>query len=588
MWFGWLIAGLISALAPAQERRSHPGRIFDGGGEPLAGVEVLLVHAPRFCTELGGGDVQRVVSDENGRFVGSLRKDGCYWAFAAGVEPVAVVPGLETRLQRAEQRLRLRGDAADLVKIRGLDEWGKLAPAEVRFGVGTHGWVTRWEQIQASSVRRPPLMARGTRVLFRDAGGQVTAVLERSGTVASMRYPPPAVVIVEVVDAEDRPVEGAVVSRWISWREQSMGPWPGARRASVRVECGRTDSEGRMACVLPLQKLGLLRQPAVFVARTEDRVGIGEWRVPRVALGEDAPISDVRVQLAKGVRLVAKVDGLAEKAPAAVLARLEEPRGGGAGPTEYVFDVVLDRVDNGTFRSQLWPDTTTMRCAFLHADPGIATAREHGPVDRSPIWMHADEWQTLTFDLGDVVMVPLQVKDAGGAPCSSFELSAVPVVNGHLPCNDWLPVSSGDPAGRLVLPLAEGNWLVQVVGASGVAFETISVGKDPSATVLRLRPFEERVVKVVDEDGEPVAGATVMALPRGFRFGTPVERAIDMRIVEWNTAQGVIGRSDDEGRYRVRFVEPLAGSWFLQARAGNLEGQIELVGSGEEPVLVVR
>jgi len=76
------IALCSTALLFAQERRGHPGRVFDKAGKPAANATVTLVYAPAFAREMGGNDIVTTTTDEKGRFRAALLYGARYYAFA--------------------------------------------------------------------------------------------------------------------------------------------------------------------------------------------------------------------------------------------------------------------------------------------------------------------------------------------------------------------------------------------------------------------------------------------------------------------------------------------------------------------------
>ena len=121
-----LIAGILAATLPSQERRPLTGRVVGADGKPVTAASVILFHTPPGDATGAGTERVDVQTDEHGRFVAKLLPQLGYSAFALGPgegdrmvsevqDLVATGANLELRLGRAAKTRP--------IVLTGADQW---------------------------------------------------------------------------------------------------------------------------------------------------------------------------------------------------------------------------------------------------------------------------------------------------------------------------------------------------------------------------------------------------------------------------------------------------------------------------------
>lgn len=580
----WFVS--FACMLSAQDRRAHPGRVLDGAGKPVVGAAVTLLYAPAFARELGGNDVVTTTTDDRGRFRASLLSGARYSAIcgspAGCSRAVDVVPGRMTEL-----RLFGSGPHAE-VAIEGLASWSDLEPIQVRFAVNHLGPLGQPVPVRDGRVALPAILPGALRAEFFDRDGNVFFVTNNFGIAPNFLLPAPQTVKVFVVDADNTPIAGAeVVQRFESW-DGRQSVFAMARPSAVLRQHGRTGDDGsitlRVASPEDIFDTNAMSS-FVLVVRNEGRVGICGTDFGK-HLGESGLDAKqrrertFRVVLRDGVRLQALVRGNKSRRGEHALARLLVPIGAGANTSARFCDVRIDVETEagsddesvGVTESLIWPKGTKV-LAWLLPIPRIelgADDRFRRVVTREPMIMPGTELR-CEVDVDALQVLRVQAREANGNPAADIVWWALPAGAPDSYIDRYLPRGCADPAGRVALPLAPGEWLIGMASANGYAMVGIEVGEAPLEMIdLPLQPFAVMEVLAVDDGGAPLQNVEVYAPNRSVseppgaipRLQSALTRAMTHSLVTART------RSDAKGRISLRYVPAEDSEWTLQLRHG--------------------
>lgn len=509
--------------APEPVRRAHPGRVVDHAGEPVAGAEVTFVSGT-----LVHGTPEHVVKAEtraNGRFRVELLPTRCYraWAIApAGTllddVPAATpvvelgVPMTELRFDATPQQARTR------LGVDGFETWRELGDIRVDVLVeGARAVVGSATVDEQGELTLPPLPDLDLE-LHVHVGGRFVLGLSSVRSGGDTNVPPPQRLRARVVDAAGAPVPGATIRRlWSFWR-WGTGPFPEVVNAR-RFAIAETDEQGRAELLFAYEQHPFDGErdhwpPLAFVASAPG-FGEGISGFTETVVCNERDVSEqieertlpfvLTEQRSIEVELVPAETGTALFWTGAHGLRCDEN-----SYTSAVDAAVCAPLVAGAAEVVRWPTTTSEPRLFVagvvprldDADPFRSSAT---PLPVELVGFRPGE--DLRVELAGIAALRVQLLDRRGGPAMGARLACVSLEAGVDEPFAW-PVQT-DPAGRAVLPLLPGRWLLIAQRGDAWVLRDLAVDVGDPVLELQLEQMPMARFRVVDADGEPVAGAQI-------------------------------------------------------------------------------
>lgn len=563
------MAAALVAQDAEELRLPHPGRVLDASGQPVAGATVTFVASGSDGVGLEP-DCVRTTTRDNGRFRIDLLPTRPYRVYAvapagkvaegrACATPVVVRGTPMTELVFAAEP----APAIDRIDVRGLEPWRKLGEIRIETRVlGCPGTVPDAVMADADYVE-VPLMADVVREVHVFVAGW--HVFGRRGT-GHVDVPPPQQLRGVVRDAAGKPVAGARVERvWTTWLDtDSPFPVPPLVR---RFAVGESGADGAVAWWLAAQKSpwdgGANWPPLVFVAghagASEAVAAFTETVLCNERLlDEDAVAArELSFELGAADALQVRVAGarassrFAWRGAHRLRARKER------NSTTSASDACASQpLADGT-ASLLRPATTLAkpRLVLTGVVPRLAP---DDPFGRSlvprPLELGVpDARGVVVVEAADIVPLRLQVLDATGGPAPATAAACVSLDGGIGDPAVW-PAET-DSAGRLVLPVRPGRWLLLLVRDGLWCMRDLTVARDAPPQTLQLERMPHMRLRVVDPDGKPLAGARLSS--SGASWGgiaDPLRDAMQVlghAFTQWSLRGAT---SDAEGRVEVAMM----------------------------------
>ncbi|MCB9876456.1 MAG: hypothetical protein H6835_02550 [Planctomycetes bacterium] len=567
---------LLPALSAAQQRRPLLGTVVDSDGEPLAGAEVVCAFAPPGAEANQVADLQHATADARGRFRVDVFACTRYrvWALGPPADDGARLAS-EVQSAAAGPLLALRATHRQLppqVKFEGLDAWRELGPFRVRVSVAACQLDDTSIELVDDTATLPVQPRTRCNLDLLCADGQ--PLLSHALTIAKAEHKvtvrPPQTMPMCVVDGAGKPVPGAIVRQRLSggWSSgDGLGPSPPSRR--LWRELGRTDDEGLLTAHLPLAEPPLANtnyQDLFFVAEKDgyrsthsgftDQLFVDGTEVARdgvevlrFTLQTDEPITG-RIQLAgRGVA------GL----PIVVLAEIKTISKEGNGWRNEQLTRHAITADDGSFALS---GLTNVQGVDVHVD----AARLHGELvpeelrrmaPYSPLALHRAERQipaVLQVNLGELRPLKLQLLDGTGGPAAGADVMLVSMAHDDVDVDGWTPSATTDSAGRVALLVQPGKWLLFARTELDMAYQRLEV-EGPQELSLKMEPMPAMRGRVVDADGEPIAGAALYTTSASWHSGNDRDPALERIANNLNWSWIGRTRTDAEGRFVCCFLE---------------------------------
>lgn len=584
------LAALVCSL-DAQEPRPAFCQVVDEAGAAVVGAEVTLVGCrPELSADLQDVHVVEVATGKRGRVLARLRPGLCYVAWATG----PVVDG-----QRARAGAVGYFAAGALIKLR----CGAPAPTQTCRVVGADAW-SDGARLRYFAMTAAPGTERELEV---DTDGSFAAPGEPFGFFevrspdgqplwstrmeARLELPPPQRLRVRAVDERGRPLAGAEVSCRVtyprSWRVDGLRSVGQARMRALGV----TDAEGQCDVIVPyggdpLQAPG---EDLLLFVTAGDRppVASGVW-------GGSYFVSGRKVGKVEGSELrfdcpaVAPLRGAVPGAPRGTVAHLSaicKLRLGRNGyrPDARVFTAEVQ--PDGSFALADVPDELhSCRLSFFAPEgsewrPPVCSP-ESEPRLPDDVDAGLDSEDQLAFGVAEV-----QVLDRNGLPArGAVALVASTKSSGVLLRDSTLRVPL-DARGRAELRLQPGRWVVVVVTEDGYAYKAFNVDPAGGSFAMMMQPLARAQVTLLDERGEPVAGARVRSCgTKTPGAGSLLRSTLQGMRVTTRTQWGAL-QTDEQGRVEIPFI-PIEGVCQRVALAWDGGQSEELELEAEQPVTV--
>lgn len=567
-----LCCSLLAIPAPAQDGVRWPSfaRVEDAAGNGLAGAIVTFAgHVPHLGSEVVPEDVLVVQADARGRAQAKLLPGLCYVAWAVGPAAadgqVATAPVQGWFGAGALLTLRLGPpQPSRSIVVRGAEAWQAQGPLQFWALVGAPGPELELTPVgDRLSLPAGPLQA----IEVRDRDGR--PLWHVAGDSQELVVPPPRRLVVRAVDEADAPLAGAVVrhrvGRLTPWR---LDNFSGVVEVRWR-ELGTTGADGRCEVVVPyaadpLQEAthgdlllfaGAAGRPSVASGVFNRALYQSDHKVPvgtkvgdelRFVLRPQAPLQGNVGAVAPGsfVHLSAVCKLYVER-------------------TSYLHDA----------RSFLAPVAADGTFAFADLPAELHSCRltlvpPRGQPATMPMFqsMTGRELPPLVAaadgpgQLGEVIVdLSLQVTDPGGGPARGNIAFLVPAEQRGVLLRDSVVRVPLDTRGAVTLRLAPGRWLVMAASEAGYGVQSIELAAGQRELKLAMQPLSQLRVELRDDQGRPIAGATVQSRGTTTRGSNDLQQSLLQGLRSQQQRTSWVGlRTDADGRLSIPFV-PIDG-----------------------------
>jgi len=588
-----LLDGVVVAQAIETPRVAHPGRVLDAAGDPVANAEVTFITTDSHSTGLAP-DIVRAAADGNGRFRTLLWPTRSYrgWAIADEGQVVAdlvvasrVVP---MRLPMTEIRFAAKpARVAEQIALRGLGPWREHGSIRVEALVdGVAGLIEPRIMDDGAVLPLPALPVLEVDVRFYVADRLVHIESSRTNNRAGL--PAPHQLRGRVCDAAGQPIAGVRIERmWWMWR-RSRSPFP-ALHAAARFVVAETDADGHAAWLIAGREDPRARSenswPALAFVASKPGYAEGVSGFTESAFCNDKVISPQPGDGPLPFVLEARQAVEATIRGAPPVARLLERSNHSLIATENSYYSAADLYDGGTVAGgavTLPPRAVTLQDAVLHLTEIMPRLGAAGPFHRAvvprPLQLVGDRFGSgFDLDLATVVPLRVQLLDVTGGPAMGAHVACLPITMTEDRL-DTVPAQA-DAAGRIVLPILPGEWLLIGMHEGSWAKARIVVEKGHEVETLKLEPMPSARLRVIDREGQPVANVRLgIRSSRNSGTNDAVERILNhvgFAITSWSIRRVV---SDADGRLEVPFLPSKSRRTDVQARKeGSVSRQFELL-----------
>jgi len=613
-WF--LVALLIPSLLPAQSdlpvRERLAGRIRGGDGKPWANATVTVFSGPsRQFPEIGRTDRIVVATDKNGRFRAEVltRRSYSVWASKDGKLTSVVRASARQTIsldEQDEQPLRLT------LEVYGLQSWaehgkprvvvvdmpgrsheirldrdgkavlpelpGEFASLEVWLGTTTRIYnrilylTKSRREAQRARMRGRDLTGRPARGLPDLRKQPMPAI-----NVHRLLVPPPLVVPVRVVDkTSDAPLAGA---RVVFASHSSDVFRPNATTAA--------DGTTKIVVPRPIDDWGRPRAaPRLLFHVLADgfracEAGWGSSARMGNELLNAGKIVDGRTpvlpfELTRGVQFAGRITS--KDSPGVVPIQCDIPAivraRGGLGSLSRGFSTrILVRTNaDGSFQVPgITADVAGLALSLVLPDPlleRVLGERPPLPTNRAvrlPVEMPIKPGNH-EFDLDNVRVVDVALRRPDGHPAARAQARLLGSTTNSKSIDFYssaIPSMQADHVGRIRILSFEPQCLLAVLDRDHYLLETIELTPTrlDAPLVETLKPYATVRGRVVDGNGNPVVGANV-------EIGSQSIRAVDdlVRVIGYLNAQTMRAKTDEQGRFELRFIPNRNRSYKIRAR----------------------
>jgi hypothetical protein len=532
---GSATGGALRAQEAEAVRRPTFVRVVDARGEPLANATVWLSGGqPHLGAVVGALDALVVASDARGRAQAKLLPGLCYVAWAAGPADdqgggVASAPTgyfgagslFELRCAMPYQPRR--------ITIAGVDAWQHNGP--LRYFVMTP-YPGAEEELLADDAGRLPMPPWPQAIVeVRTADGQP---LWSSSAADQLKIPPPREVAVRVVDEKGAALAGAAirlrVARQRPWNVDGLGGVVDGRFRDLAV----TPASGRITVQVPYPSEPLAEQMGVellLFASVRGRPAVAGGVFGKALYQDERKVAAVADgELVFTLKPVEPLVGRCRTVPPGTTAHLAAVCKLFSDRNSYSHDArsfVATVGEDGTFVFDDVPaELHSCRLTLLLPERRAGTpplfqamAGRELPPQVTPVAGRA-----APIAATNVTALRLRVTDPEGGPARGVVAFLVPFdLNGVL-LRDSLVRVPLDAAGVATVAIVQGSWIVMVQSAAGYAATKAEVGSPEMEVPLAMQPLATMKVRLLDANGEPIAGARVLTKSSSTRSsGDPVE-----------------------------------------------------------------
>lgn len=580
---------------PMPNRQPAFVRVVDAEGRPLAGATVTFAGGLPHLAPAVPADVLAVTSDARGRATAKLRTDLCYCAFA-------VLPAAPDSQGQRGRRSKVHGyfAAGALLELPCVEAW---SPTRVRIS-GAAAWAEhgplqcmawteypgRGELLEASATDEfvlGPAAAHAATLEVRDRHGRAlwTAPVGQS-TIA---LPPPQQVPVRVVDERGQPLAGVPIRQRV-WRRPALRPGGFGGVAEPRwAELDVTGRDGRCTVVVayPTDPLQQPAAPDLFLcAAPTDRPEVLGGILNRQLLRDDLRCKESK--LTELVFTCAALEPLRGRCqvPAGTTAELHVVAALGTDARSYQHDPRWYSAavgDDGRFAFSAPPKALHGGRLYLLPPGGGAWAFpfESGRLLPEAVAAEGAPWHRAQ----GLAAISIAVVEPDGGPARGGVLWELQEGRPQS-LREAVMMTPLDAAGTARLERQPGRWLFAVVTQQGYGCLDVTLDGKASAESLRLAPFARMRLRIVDADGQPVAGAALsVAGTRTRGTGDPVE-ALWQSVAQGRRLRLPELASDAHGNLTIDFVPAPGLTVQLACRAGGRASPMFALEANEEPLVV--
>ncbi|MCC7065254.1 MAG: carboxypeptidase regulatory-like domain-containing protein [Planctomycetes bacterium] len=567
-------AAVLAAIAPAQ-RTPCTGTLRDPTGLPIAEARVT------FCQELSqtfglAPDRAEVKTDAAGAFTAPLLPGSPYVVWAIG--PANVSGGrwvtgvsMQAAAGRSLDLVAVRRAAPHAVSLRRVTPWKDHVPPALRVLIDGHYPFDFDRPLRGDcTLQLGPWPGYEVELALVDDKRQVLCsvgpIAEDVGEVA---FPELRTVEVAAVDESDAPVEGVEVAlRPNDWRPDygDCNPLPPLASQTWRV-VARTDAGGR--AVLPLAWGDENRTTNYLFAGASAGHAVSFSGISSgkpMIFDENPGVPNRLVMTASPPRRVSvRGEGSSSQGWIALLSYSSfRDEGGGGSIGQLISGRLLDA--EARFPATNLPKST--HCFVRLA----ATA---GAPTRICIGESQDEHDPVV-DLSLLTVRTLAVRDAAGQPVPFAQVAIAHRFDGGYLLEHDRCVADGN--GKVELRSSAVTWDIVAVTDAGLGWSRIEPDDPRKVVPVNLLPLGSAKFRIVDEQGQPVAGA------RLDKAGPWGDRPDDLLMRETALHLALSQRSDHDGM----LVVPMPYGEFREMRIvrGSRKTWRQTVRPGEEVITV--
>lgn len=607
----------LTSTPPRTGLRPLLGKVVDaqGNGVARASVHLALIAAGSESGETS--DYQVATTDGRGRF--RFQAQPCsrhrIWATQTAATESAVegtfadgrVSDIIWASAGSLVELRLDKPAiACRLTIKNTEAWPNAGPFRVRIAPGAISLATPPIALDASHECTLPIMPSGQAAIdILDKHGQPLqcTTLGRIQKKQIVKLSPPRTVPMKVCDKDGKPIAGATVRQRFQagWSDlRGFGPRASARRRWR--ELGQTDAKGQLRAQIandqdPFESSGW---PQLFFVASKDGYNIShsgftdEPFVDGIEI-DRTDLEELRFTLrpAKPAKLRLMLDKdrpLARQHLAIVQSyRIQEQDGNSSSHEDYTHSTTTD--EHGQV---LIPDLTEPvgKVRVLFGDgpqrSELVSKKLQRMLPQGGVALHrlSRKEGEQEIVIGSFPKLQLQLLDATGGPASDAELLFVSIEHANdYECDAWTPTTTTDAAGRVVMLLQPGNWLVFARDGLGMAHAKIDIDADEQLQ-MRMEPMPVMRGKVVDGDGKPVAGARLSCHSSSWTSRGRQDAAIDAvaQTMNWSWISNTV--SDAEGNFACTFLDLPNMTYKGRFKKAGKKSDSLKIQAGEDPMTV--
>lgn len=568
--FGLVLAATSVSLSAQRseadpQRRLTFARVVDEAGAPLAGAVVTFAGCvPHLGPMVGPHDVQRVGADDRGRARAKLRDGLCYVAWAAReadgighVTPVVGYFGAGALLDL----IATRCESPPRVQLSGAEAWVDRGPLRVFLTTPTPGIEHELEFVDGS-VQVPLEPEWGLEV--RTADGQPLWSTGSPAGSGPIGIPAPQRVEVLVVDEHGVPIQGAQLTQRIGRRSRwSVDGWTQTGEY-VERQLGRTDANGA-ATVTICARGDLLvddsQRELLLFASAPGRPPVAAGRYGRAFYVDDRKVAKAPVGVLRfTLRAIEPLVGHVGAVPPGTVAHLAAVCKLFSAQNSYFHDartfLAPVAADGSVVFADVPPEVHSCHLTLLAPGGGVSLPLLPATAGRS-LPLPAPDPEASTARLPRCELTLQIVDQLGGPPRGVIAVFVPGEVRGVLTRDAMvqLPLGAG---GDLTVELLPGRWHVVAATSEGWVADTLLLERGPRSERMAMVPMSHLQVRLLGDDGEPVAGARVQQRGSSTNsVGDPMQPILQnlqrSRSGDWQRL-----RTDADGRVTIPFL-PIEG-----------------------------
>ncbi len=601
----WLLATAWASAQDAAVRAPHVGKVRNADGSPVPGAAVTFVSGEG-CNGLDPEDVVPTMSDAHGRFRVALWPGRHYVAWATQQHGDGQISTVLTPRGASSTDLEFAADvkaAPSHWRLEGCEAWRAHGALRVQLKfAGSRTQIAEATVGEEATVKLPPLPEGLAEARFFVADRFVHA--DRVFLQNTYALPAPQTVRVHVVDGAGKGLPLASLQRLVSVWPGADTPF-GAERDGNRYELAVTDAEGEAELLVahrsdPFRGVGY---PAmVFVAGKagfgESVSGFGEQPFHDGVLDAipppDAKDNVLTLTLAPKESQRGVLTTAAGRLPAGLrcVAILQVPHG--ANSFTSVMDYVASPVAaDGSFVVQNAMPKFELEALYVPGQLPVLAPDDpfrKAVLARTMVLPPMAVTAAQGLDLRRLVPLRLQLLDATAGPAMGAAVVCTPLRGAAFVQPGLAMQAEANGSGQLVLPTMPGTWLVLAVHDDTWAKAVLEIVPSMPPQVLHLVPMDHMVVRVVDGDGKPVAGARFTSSGASWGGGGDAEQSfmcdVGYHIGIWSMLRQ---RTDADGRAVLPFlVQPQLRIDFQAGIAERRSAEEYLVAGEDKTEIVLR